>query len=570
MESTESLYIIIKEKDLEKITNQNICFSLCPFIKEKNNIKVIYPDPLNSFQKAEGQLKNSQEIFNIILSKVAVLLEREKRILLKELIKPYLDLKLSIYQYLNDCIPKRNSYKLLVKGKWKLFKNKSSLIFEIENIYSNEKGNISYYLANFTKSRFNILQRTLAYFQTLLIKKILKNKCFYILSCKKSYFMPKIFEKLNKKNRNIISYNQTKNSIKLITIFFKQFSYLIFPKKPVEIEFFMIPIIKYKKIKISHKIFKNKKIKIDKQYFFHLLKDLEKYINLSYGYKDYGLKLFGFSKNNNSNAIFHTNRFPDLNSLCYNFYKLGIKQHLISHGTHTIQKTSKSGKIVAESLSMGMLSTNIPKVRIYSQSKFSDDYLSHNNIPFKRISPLNNLNLNKKKDKSVFNILSAGSVKQLGARRYYFESSFEYIYCINNLCKKLYKLDFEIQLTIRIREVKNEINQRILEKIANQFKGLVKISNKKSLTEDILESDCLIALSSTTLEEAINSGIPSMSYGLSRYNHFSFYSHDEYQINKNLTNYSKLKKIEEILGRKFTFFEQKKSRTKDNFLNYIS
>ena len=115
-----------------------------------------------------------------------------------------------------------------------------------------------------------------------------------------------------------------------------------------------------------------------------------------------------------------------------------------------------------------------------------------------------------------------------------------------------------------------KINQRILEKIANQFKGLVKISNKKSLTEDILESDCLIALSSTTLEEAINSGIPSMSYGLSRYNHFSFYSHDDYQINKNLTNYSKLKKIEEILGRKFTFFEQKKSRTKDNFFNYIS
>ena len=75
---------------------------------------------------------------------------------------------------MNDCIPKKNSYKLLVKGKWKLFKNKNSLIHEIENIYAKEKGNISYYLANFTKSRFNIWQRTLAYVQTLIIKKILK------------------------------------------------------------------------------------------------------------------------------------------------------------------------------------------------------------------------------------------------------------------------------------------------------------------------------------------------------------------------------------------------------------
>ena len=178
----------------------------------------------------------------------------------------------------------------------------------------------------------------------------------------------------------------------------------------------MIPIIRHKRISISQKIFKNQKIKIDKQYFFHLLKDLEKYINLSYGYKDYSIKLFSFTKNNNSNAIFHTNRFPDLNSLCYNFYELGITQHLISHGTHTIQESSKLGNIVSESLSMGMLSTNIPKVRIYSQSKFSDDYLSHKNIPYKKITPLNNSNAYQKKDVSVLNILSAGSVKQLGAK----------------------------------------------------------------------------------------------------------------------------------------------------------
>ena len=79
MKSSGSLYINNKEKDLEKITNQNVCFSLCPYINAKNNIKVIYPDQVNSFQKAEDQLINSQEIFNIILEKVLFSLKRKSK-----------------------------------------------------------------------------------------------------------------------------------------------------------------------------------------------------------------------------------------------------------------------------------------------------------------------------------------------------------------------------------------------------------------------------------------------------------------------------------------------------------
>ena len=100
-------------------------------------------------------------------------------------------------------------------------------------------------------------------------------------------------------------------------------------------------------------------------------------------------------------------------------------------------------------------------------------------------------------------------------------------------CNKIKNLKFEIELTIRIRDVKNEIETRTTEAIANQFKGLVKISKNEDIKDDIANCDCLIALSSTTLEEAIISQIPSMSYGFSKYNHFEFYKSKDFRISKN-------------------------------------
>ena len=91
----------------------------------------------------------------------------------------------------------------------------------------------------------------------------------------------------------------------------------------------------------------------------------------------------------------------------------------------------------------------------------------------------------------------------------------------------------------------------VIKEIKNQFKDLIEISKNKSITDDIKNSDCLIALSSTTLEEAINCKTPSMSYGFSNYNHFKFYDQNTYRINSKLRNFNKLKKIEDLLGRNF-------------------
>ncbi len=109
----------------------------------------------------------------------------------------------------------------------------------------------------------------------------------------------------------------------------------------------------------------------------------------------------------------------------------------------------------------------------------------------------------------------------------------------------------------------------IIRRIENQFSDIIEISKNASIGDDIKNSDCLIALSSTTLEEGINFKIPSMSYGLSKYNHFKSYDKNKYRIKPNLRNYNKLKEIEEILGRNFIYLEDKFLSREKSLFDYI-
>ena len=105
-----------------------------------------------------------------------------------------------------------------------------------------------------------------------------------------------------------------------------------------------------------------------------------------------------------------------LNSLSLNLSKLKGSIHLITH-EHTLK--SKRTQI-SESLETGMLTTSIPKMRLYSKSIFSDDYFTSKNLSFTKIKPIRSINLKREKiNSSVLKILSAGTVKQLGSRRYY-------------------------------------------------------------------------------------------------------------------------------------------------------
>ena len=564
------LYVLLKKSDLRNIDHLSVdCFSLIPILEKKYEKKIIYPDPKRTFNDAPAQVLENEKIIQYLISKINVYFDKSQILFIKELLRPYLDIKISIYLYLKSIIPKADKYKLLINGKWKNFLDINNLIIGIENTYIKEKGNIHYSLAKFSDLKSNFLLKLFSFLQVALLNKIFKKYSLFLLSSKKSYFMPKIFTGLKNRNMNLITYSQTKKSLKCLFILIKQFLSLIIKKKLIDIEFFMIPHFEKNFISFNDKNTFNTLSFIDSDYGNLLLKEIESYINLNLGYKNYCDKLFKKCKDHNVAGIFHTNRFPDLNAISHTLSKLKFKQHLISHGTHTIQKGSKESHLIAESLSIGMLTSNIPNIRIYSQTIFSDHYLTNQNLTFNKIKPVNNYRYKNKNDSYVFRILSAGTVKQLGARRYCFESSFEYLYSIEDLCNKIKNLDFEVELILRVRDVKNEIDKNTKEAIANKYNGLVKISQNKDIKDDIACCDCLIALSSTTLEEAIASQIPSMSYGLSKYDHFDFYKSKDFQINNKLKSYSKLKKIENLLERKFLYLTKDKLKREKNIFDFI-
>ena len=566
----KGFYILLKEDDLRFVDGYKVdCFSLCPILENKSGIKIIYPDPKKTFENAPTQILQSEKIFEDLIKIINIYFDVSNIKFIKELLKPYLDIKISIYLYLKSIIPRADKYKILVNGRWKNFYDINSLIIGIENIYMKEKGNIHYSLAKFTNLKTNLLLKLFSFLQEYLLTKIFKKKSIFILSSKKSYFMPEIYTGLKNRNKNLITYSQTKEPVKCLFILIKQFLCLIQKRKLIYIEFFLIPYFSknFINFKENH-IFNESKI-IDNSYANLLLKEIGNYINLNLGYKNYCDKLFKKRKDYDFTGILHTNRFPDLNALSYTIAKYKFKQHLISHGTHTIQKESLESSLTGENLSLGLLTTNIPNIKVYSQTIFSDNYLSNKSINFKKIKPIKYYKFSNQNQPSVLRILSAGTVKQLGARRYCFESSFEYIYCIVDLCNKIKNLKFDIELTIRIRDVKNEIDTKTTEAIANQFKGLVKISQNKNIKDDIANCDCLIALSSTTLEEAIISQIPSMSFGLSKYNHFEFYKSKDFRISKKLKSFSKLKKIEKLLKRNFIYVTKDKLKRDNSIFEFL-
>ena len=343
------LYVLLRENDLRNIDNLKVdCFSLCSILENKSEARIIYPDPKKTFQKSPEQVLENEIIFQDLISKVNIYFDKSQILFIKELLKPYLDIKISIYLYLKSIIPKADKYKLLVNGKWKNLYDINNLIIGIENSYMKEKGNIHYSLEKFTNLKINFFLKLFSFLQVFFLNAILKKYSLFILSSNKCYFMPKIFTGLKKRNMNLISYSQTNEPIKCLFILIKQFSSLILKRKFINLEFFMIPYFGNNFINFNKKINFNKSNLIDNNYANLLLKDIENYINVNLGYKNYCDKLFKKSKINNVAGIFHTNRFPDLNALSYTLSKFKCKQHLISHGTHTIQEGSEESHIAAD------------------------------------------------------------------------------------------------------------------------------------------------------------------------------------------------------------------------------
>ena len=212
--------------------------------------------------------------------------------------------------------------------------------------------------------------------------------------------------------------------------------------------------------------------------------------------------------------------------------------------------------IASNSLGIGITYTNTKSIKILSQSKYCDDYLDFLKIKYLKINRLIQKGQIYKEDKtfsqdnSQTKILFVGTVKQLGARRYYVESSAEFIESVNLLYSKLNKYKNIFKIKISIRDVNNEINYEILRNAFKSKNDLIELSNKNSIYQEIKNCDCLISHSSTTLEEGLYFNKPVMSFGLPKYDHLTSYEKDLKKI-KNLKVSKNLKIIEMSLGRKF-------------------
>ena len=232
--------------------------------------------------------------------------------------------------------------------------------------------------------------------------------------------------------------------------------------------------------------------------------------------------------------------------------KLASKVFLISHGTHTVQKNNHLDFIANKQLALALLYSKLENIIHCSQSLFSDDYLLSIKFKFKQINHLSIISAEKsKKKKSKFIILHASTIKAFNKRSYYYESSFEYIEGIKFLANKLNSLSKELEIIVRPRLLKEELTYDYLKDELFEFKKFVKISDNKEFLKDLTNCDCLISLSSTTLEQAFNMGIPCLSFGFTKYNHFGSYSH--LNIDSSYHHFKILSQIEKKLKRKFIY-----------------
>ena len=193
-------------------------------------------------------------------------------------------------------------------------------------------------------------------------------------------------------------------------------------------------------------------------------------------------------------------------------------------------------------------------------SFFCDDYLDSLSKKYSKINFIINKKSTQKKEIFIkkrtkrTQILYIGTVKSLGARRYYYESSPEFFGSIFEIHKKISKYNNIFELIVRIRDVPNEINDEILNNAFENLKDLITLRKGTSLDNEIDNCDCIISYSSTVLEEGLENNKPVMCFGLPEYNHLINYENIKLKKRQKI-DYEKnnLKIIEDCLQKKFIY-----------------
>tara|TARA_Y100000589_G_C27164075_1_gene634028 strand:- start:163 stop:1884 length:1722 start_codon:yes stop_codon:yes gene_type:complete len=558
--SKKTLYVIL---DKASLTNnfyavKKDVFTLNEYVlseKEKKSINHFFPNPKKTSKEAEFLFLKTIDLKNQIygLIKKNKYFENIKNV--SELLDPFLEIKISQFLYLSSVIPKYDNYILVNKKNKISLTSKFDLIITIEKIYNKSK---SYgFIGKFSRLKNNNnLNILLLEIQKFIIKKIffLIKKDVNFFSDERAYYMKYLIHKLNKKGVINFYLSSSTSLLKNFKIILYQIINLLLIKNIKKLEFFLLPHNKknYDLDKFNLNIKFTKSSYLEKKYFDYLNKQIYDYLLITDNYFEYLDDIFKTKKIKNS--YFHSMRFPEFFSISRIFNKFNKNIYLISHGSHT--KQIKGIDIRAsKSIGIGLTYTKENKIKIISQSIFCDEFLDSLKIKYLRSNFIISKGIKVVKKKNDFSktrktkILYIGTVKYLGARRYYYESSAELLESINQIYSKLEKYKDLIEINIRVRDVQNEINNKILKNAFKDKMDLLSFNNHSSLIEEIKNCQCIISYSSTTLEEGINLYKPVMCYGLPSYNHLKNY----YEVNKEnkFTNYYNLHLIEEALGRKF-------------------
>ena len=565
----ETLYVIIKKNNAYKRIKKNKdVFTLNQYIlseQEKTYINNIYPDAEKTSIESKECILKTHKLKKDILNNISKIHIFKNTKDLDELLDPLLEIKISRYLYLKSVIPKYKKYILIDNKKIYKLSSKLNLIIKIDEIYCDSKNKNNDFLKKFYRYDFNIYNNILLKLQSKLLKNILKTnkKEIFFFSDQKAYFIETIKEKLSDKKNIFIYYSPTGSYLRIISILFEQFYFMIFKKNLKEIGIFLLSSNKIDKnnSKIYKDFYKFRIPDLEKEYSSYLAKQLYFYLLNTISFQKYLSTIFRGGEI--SKSFFHSVRFPDLFSFSRILKKSSKDLYLISHGSNTIQKEDISGLIASKSLGIGLSYTKEKKIKLLSQSIFCDDFLNSINLKYLKINRLikfnkNNIDLSdSKKNEFKTKILFIGTVKQLGERRYYFESSQEFFESINRIYNGLIKYKELFEINLRIRDVNNEINNEILKNALFKKNDLIKIDNSKTIYEEMINSDCIISFSSTTLEEALTLNKPVMCFGLPTYNHLRHYENDENKI-KNHKKGKNLEILEMQLGRKFIFNSQVK------------
>ena len=556
-----TLYVIIDKSKLNKrfFKKEKNIFTLNKYILnkfERKNINHYFPNPLIVSSNAKSLLFKTNRAKNFLIEKLKKFKSFNQFKDFDELLDPFLEIKISRFFYMQDIIPEFENYILVTQNKRIKYSNKIDLLLAIENIYSDNKLKNLSYIDRYSEIRSNPLYDLLLTLQSYLLKNLLfKNRNeFYLISDSKVYFLEYLKSKFISKGKVVIYFCSSNSYIRVIKLIIEQFIKLFFWKNYREVGFFLLPINKNHNFNFLSDI--NSTV-FNERYSSYLIQQIYSNLSNTLNFTSYLENIIISSKIKKS--FFHSARFPDLFSLSRVLSQKN-KVYLISHGSHTIQKNGQSNLLASKSIGIGLAFTKEKKIKLLSQSHFCDDYLDSLNKKYSKINFINNKKTDSKKEilykkrTKRTQILYIGTVKELGARRYYYESSPEFFGSIFDIYKKISKYKNVFELIIRIRDVPNEINDEILDNAFQHLKDFITIRKGTSLDNEIDNCDCMISYSSTVLEEGLENKKPVMCYGLPEYNHLINY--ENMQIKKtqkmHLIKYN-LHLIEDRLQKKFIY-----------------